>query len=547
MIIRELEIKKFRNIENQNIKLGEVLTLIIGQNGVGKSSLLGLIAQPFGFYGGAKWQASNKNLKEKYDIPEYKDVYGNPFETIFSDIFRLSKTYDHPDFDKENREIRDSFLKNKYIFSLKFCEKFSSKYPAFTCQTKDRGKDDATIRFVLKDEKSSDLNYSTFIFPVKYLGLNRTFPLVDISGETIEKISFTDEEKKFFNEQKNYIALSDENFEESILKSGKISKTVISTKEYDYEGMSVGQDNISKIITTIISFKRLKENLKEKYQGGIILIDEIEATLFPSSQLNLLKFLYNECSTLNIQIIATTHSISLIENLYLNKDKFKKKELIFLKKRDGIVTVKNTTETEFEDIKYDLTFFKEKKKDKKIKVFLEDNEATIFFKNLLDRTTLSRIDIQKLSLDSNNYINLYQHKFDEIKKNIVVLDGDANDINKFKVLNKKIPKNFLFLPGDCRPEEVFYNFLSSLEEKHKFWEEGKYTKQQFLNNYREAVTLQKGKENKKERNLWKDWFNSEKNKWGKDCKKFFKYWKIENNEKVKEFQKNFLDVLDNLK
>lgn len=546
LIINELRIKKFRNIEEQNIKLGKVLTLIIGQNGVGKSSLLGLIGQPFGFYAGAKWAASQpKEIKEKYDNNIYKDIYGTPFETVFSDIFRLSNTYDHPDFNKHTGKIENGFLKNKYEFSLKFCEKFPPNYPIFSCQIKDRGKDDSTIRFVLKNEKSKDLNYASFIFPVKYLGLNRTFPLADISGEIVEDTNFSDEEKKFFNKYKNYIALSDEEFKEEILKAGKINKTGVSTKNYNYEGMSIGQDNISKIITTIISFKRLKETMKEEYKGGIILIDEIEATLFPVSQLNLLKFLYDECSRLDIQVIATTHSISLIEDLYLSRSKYKKIEFVYLKKRDGVVKLENIIE--LENIKYELTLLKGKSEEKKnkVKVFLEDNEARVFFKNLLDKKMLSKIEIQELSLDSNNYINLYQHKFNEIKKNIVVLDGDANDISKFKTLNKKIPENFMFLPGNCRPEEIFYKFLNSLNENHEFWRETEYTKQKFLNTYREEIEMKKDNGDIKERELWKKWFNIEKRNWGsRECSRFFKYWKVENEKEVKDFQKKFINILN---
>ena len=54
MIVDKIEIEKFRNITKQEFKLGKVITLLVGQNGVGKSSILGLIGQPFGFYGGDK-------------------------------------------------------------------------------------------------------------------------------------------------------------------------------------------------------------------------------------------------------------------------------------------------------------------------------------------------------------------------------------------------------------------------------------------------------------------------------------------------------------
>ena len=538
MVIDKIEIEKFRNIVNQEFQLGKVITLLVGQNGVGKSSILGLLGQPFGFYGGDKWGASQeKEVKTKYSSLSYKDVYGISFETVFSEIFRLSKKYDHPDYNIATMKLEENTSNpiNKYYFSLKFINNSLGK-ENISCYTKDRGENNNTIRFILSEyKKSSSINYGTLIYPVKYLGLNRTFPITDLNDEKIEDIKFSDEEKLFFQKYKNYISLSDENYNEQVLKSGKTIKTIISTDRYDYEGMSLGQDNISKIITTIISFKRLKDILKEDYKGGILLIDEIEATLFPKAQENLINFLYKECQKLKIQIIATTHSLSLVEYVYKKYEKFKDINCIFLKKRDNMVMISNADT--FDDIKYELTLFEEKKiEEKKIKIFLEDNEAKIFLKNLISNDDLKSFEIESLKLDANNYINLYQHKFTEIRQSLIILDGDMNDINKFKTLDKKIPENFIFLPGKYNPEETVYNYLNTLSENSEFWEKN-YTKQKFLNDYRDDVEQEK--DFVKKRVLLKKWFNNRKNNWGRNCSKFFKFWKKDNKEEYDKFKKDF--------
>ena len=191
----------------------------------------------------------------------------------------------------------------------------------------------------------------------------------------------------------------------------------------------------------------------------------------------------------------------------------------------------------FDDIKYELTLFEEKKiENKKIKIFLEDDEAKIFLKNLISRDNLKGFQIESLKLDANNYINLYQHKFNEIQQSLIILDGDMNDVNKFKALNKKIPKNFIFLPGKCNPEQMVYYYLKSLPDNSEFWERN-YTKQKFTNDYRDDVEQKKDSE--KERVLLKKWFNKRKTNWGKNCSKFFKFWKKDNEEEYNKFKEDF--------
>lgn len=512
-MIKELEIKKFRNIEGETLKLGKVVTLISGQNGVGKSTLLGLIGQPFGYYNGKKWGASQQTEeKTKYDL---KDIYGDPFETEFKDIFRLSSIYDHPDFNKDSKVVTadQEGMLNQYYYSLKFYEnKF--QYDSISGYIKDRGKDDDTLRVVISEyDKKTPLPYSTLIYPTKYLGLNRVLPIVDLSKEQIEETNFTESEKEFFQKAKNYILLLEEEYEESLLTEGKVKKTVISTSNYNYEGMSIGQDNISKIISTIISFERLKNKQNRLYQGGILLIDEIETTLFPAAQHNLIKFLYEHCKRLKIQLVATTHSVELLKYVSLNKSKFEvendKFKISYLKKRGEKVSIKN--DYDYRKIAFDLTLLDEKEKKDKISIYFEDKEAKIVFKKILGDKIFTFYDYIDVNLGHGNYISLYQHKFEEFHKNIVVLDGDANDASKYSHAGGKVPSNFVFLPGET-PEKLVYDYLNSLSDNHEFWK-GKYTRQIFTNNYREKIE-NKLNQGMKERELWKNWFKDEIINWG---------------------------------
>lgn len=82
--IESIEIDRFRNFTPMTIKLGRYVTVISGQNGTGKSTLLGMLGQPFG-------------------MAEMKDVFGRGMRAKFTDMFKLSPDHVLPSM--ENRSI----------------------------------------------------------------------------------------------------------------------------------------------------------------------------------------------------------------------------------------------------------------------------------------------------------------------------------------------------------------------------------------------------------------------------------------------------------
>ena len=63
-----------------------------------------------------------------------------------------------------------------------------------------------------------------------------------------------------------------------------------------------------RIILAVLSFKRLQEEYSREYKGGILLIDELDATLYGFSQRKLIDYLWNAAKDYKIQIVFTTHS-----------------------------------------------------------------------------------------------------------------------------------------------------------------------------------------------------------------------------------------------
>ncbi len=82
MIITKVEIEKFRGFENVEFILGTQLSIIAGQNGTQKTTILGMLSQPFTITDDA-----NPMIKE---LP----LSGGSFKSAFSEKFKLSSTFD---------------------------------------------------------------------------------------------------------------------------------------------------------------------------------------------------------------------------------------------------------------------------------------------------------------------------------------------------------------------------------------------------------------------------------------------------------------------
>ncbi|MEM7928017.1 AAA family ATPase, partial [Morganella morganii] len=98
---------------------------------------------------------------------------------------------------------------------------------------------------------------------------------------------------------------------------GTINSMVMHSDCYDHESVSVGEDNIGQIVQALFSFRKLKLEYAD-YHGGLLLIDEADAGLFPAAQKRLIEVLENECKKYNLQVVFTTHSPTLIEVIHGN-------------------------------------------------------------------------------------------------------------------------------------------------------------------------------------------------------------------------------------
>ena len=515
MKVTDIEIIKFRGFNNIKFSLGRQITIFAGQNGTQKTTLLGLLTQPF-----AITDKENPIINEK-------PLCGGNYRSAFSEKFKLSQSFDLP----KNHEWT-LFLDSKEI-------------PYFTLESILRDKTSSKIRFWKKGDRSKGAGYLPL--PVIYLSLSRLTPIGEDSNITENKeFVLTDSEKDFYQKWHNKILIiPDININDiPLLKSNVKNTAGVNTDFYDWKMNSAGQDNLGKILLAIISFKRLKEKYPQHYNGGILAIDELDATLYPASQIKLLEALQHFATRYDIQIFFTTHSLSLLkESLNLKNPNLK---TIFLERKDRKIVVREDFTFDYVKNKLNVTLNPSTKQNK-VPLFTEDHEAYLFLKGIM-QSKFSLFSYNKCSLGCGELLNLTKKKvygFRE-KDSIIVLDGDIkNDSSKMK--NIKNFKNVLLLPGKESPELLLAEYLYEKNDSDKIWEElcNEYTKQVAFKDY-QINEIKNGNGNKKSRDISKEWFKQQLQYWGKDGSKLIKLWAKENESEVKEFVETILDVYNKI-
>lgn len=516
MIINAIHIKKFRGFEDVGFKLGKNITVIAGQNGTQKTTVLGLLGQPFTIS-----EKTNQMYGEK-------PLSGGSFRSVFSEMFKLSNKFDQP---------------KQHEWTLKLND---NETPEYTVESIKRSDSD-TIRFWKKGDRSKGSGYLQY--PVIYLSLRRLFPIGEDKGlEESESLDLTQEEKAFYQKWHDDILIitNEEGTEVSYLESREKNTLGFNTAMYDWRMISAGQDNIGKILLAILSFKRLKEKYKSSYKGGILTIDEIDATLFPASQLRLLSALRKFSSKYDIQIIFTTHSLTLLENAFeLQQNERLKNQVrvVFLQKLDGKVYL--LERRTFDEIRHKLNVTISAAKEKvKIPVFVEDEEAMLLTKSILKRRS-SSLTFVDADFASSHLIELARKKIPGFRtyESLIILDGDVikNRSDKQKISKNKLD-NIIFLPGEDRPENLLASYLNNLSELSDNWDKiyPGYNKQFVFRDYKYPEIMDK-------REIAKKWFQQQKEYWGRSCTKLVNLWIEDNKTERDAFLEDFDEALKNIK
>ena len=511
-----IKLNDFRQFNNKEIYLGKFLTVLAGRNSTGKSTILGVLA--------------NSGELKKKDGTTYA---GGQFRAEFGEIFHGSKKYDASGSDRIKIDIVDN---NDNLVD----------YRQFrTAWQNDNGKDRFRVipSKILEDGKKTEAKMQ---IPVIYLGLSRLFPIGEANEDKITPKSMVfpdDDQKAWFVEKYTEILSLYDNIADinkySIGETDKKKGVGIETDKYDYLTNSSGQDNLGQILMGILSFKNLKKN-KTEWTGGLLLIDEIDATLHPAAQKRLIDLLIKEARENDIQVVVTTHSSDLLRQICTKSahNDIKKNnniELYYFTNANRHLEMKRNPS--YSSIENDLFVQSILQNSNKIKVYSEDDENRWFIRKLVPEY-LSYVELLDVTIGCNQLLNLYNGDVLYFGNVLIVLDGDVQDKN-MEVLPEKLRKNIVKLPGSERPEEVIYNYILSLDSEHPFWENANKVDMNwtyFKENGPDSSNYSQGEE----RERYKQWFKDHQRFF--DSIKLFEFWAKDNKEMIDAFKRDFKEA-----
>lgn len=543
-----------RKLKNFRIPITERITLIAGHNAIGKSTILGIIANSSGI-----------------KSADYKSFFEKAYQSKFEELFYLDQSEIQPAGQRGH-----AFL----TYHMELTNDEDEPYCAIHKKKCNISKN--TTPSVIRPRiipRSEDKSHSEEIgigagdgkipLPTLYLGMSRMTPIgefedADISKKILRSMDAID--KKFIYETFNKIIRINSNFENEVVDHdfrGSKKRSKVPSMDFNTLSISLGQDSISAIVTALASFNKLKRELNEQYIGGVLIIDEIESGLHPKAQMNLIDVLKKKGRDLNLQIIATTHSLTIIKSVLRDQEEQSK----FEAPKDSVIYLQDTRmpgpmpNPTYEKIKNDMLLTVEEVQElPTIKIYFEDKEACNFFKkiikylNLQDDLIEFGRKLQPTSASLGCDVLLKLNKADDYFKNVIIIFD--NDVLTKSTYSEYIQNqtNMLTLPSDKNftpstpaylrnPENIIYSFildkLTNYAENSIFWDECPYT-----SDYVEHNILTMSPNDLPNNEVMKKWFNT--NTLHFDNMKIIESWCSENDSAIQSFKDEFFEVLGTL-
>ncbi|KYN63147.1 AAA family ATPase [Pantoea agglomerans] len=448
--IRKIEIKKFRGLSGVSFDLANRITLICGKNGTSKSTILGIIAQVFSF---------RKDYSKQPPLElSYKTLTQDNFESTFSDHFRFSKLDESGSMDI-NFEVYDGSTNT-----------LQKELRLRVYDSADRHR----VRPVVRGNKVEGIDNTSrnITHPLIYLSLARLQPIATRKDYNVITQEYLIDNEAFFKSLNNKILIKTDT-SALTATSGSVKSLVGHSNKYDQDSVSVGEDNVGQIIQAILSFKKLKEEYSD-YHGGILLIDECDAGLFPAAQLELINVLAKISSDLDLQIIITSHSPLMIEEIFnLSKINGNEKAYknIYLTDTFGPIQVKS--DLSWPQIYADLhvdTIKIENEYLPRVNVYFEDRQGFDFYNALINKRDIKAISnpLKDINISCSDLISLVKRKIPEFaEKSILILDSDVKNDKNYKEISHK--KNVCLLPSNFPPDQLLFEFLYNLKKDDIYW------------------------------------------------------------------------------
>lgn len=441
--IKYIQFPKYKNLtDGSRIEFNFPLTMLVGKNGTGKSSVLQAIyGCPQNKSTGDYWFSTDVDPIEE-GKNKYFYGYKKNSETGIKEVIKKRqpsvKSPDYwetdaldvkvgmkPDYNTENETRNNPVEKNVVYFDFRGELSAFDKYFHFY-----KSKTDHKVRMFEQKNKESKayVKKQSKLLNRALKGENVTYfnHPENILHDDLEVIDMKNGREKL--EAINYI-LGKEYVEirriyHRIYQSWGNS-ILLQTKnglQYSEANAGSGENAIINMVCAIMDAKR----------DSLILLDEPEVSLHPSAQIKLKIFLLNMTMKKHHQIIISTHSMMLIEEMPRKAIK------LFEVNDDGTTDIVN-------DVYYQEAFYNIKEKiDRKNLILCEDASAQTFIQKIL------------IALKIDEFFSVeYRHGGAEtlVTRHLPIL-----------ALDEMYDKVFIILDGDKRPDKlVKYSKISAGE------------------------------------------------------------------------------------
>lgn len=533
MKVIKLCLGDFRLFNRAEVLIGKRVTAIAGNNGTGKSTVLGILANSS--------QITNK-----------KTLLGKSYKGEFSELFSADKNHD-----PSGQKVYMWYEEN----GTQLQASFRTAWQKYKSRTTEEEQNQSTERFrVIPKRKRPDgtETESKIPSPVIYLGLSRLYPVGEtVDGLTAKSRKWADaDDESWFNKNYSKILSIHEPIKSlsSLSISGITSKsgTGVETDTYGPTANSSGQDNLGQILLSILSLRKLKKEMGSEWDGGLLLIDEVDASLHPAAQLRLLKLLEDESKANDFQVVFTTHSTVLLKemsrkNQYNPTDSPGNIEVSYFSCANGsLEVIRNPS---WSTIENGLLVSNPALRSKLVGVFSEDDEARWLMKGILNELCpdiLNCCDFLGVTIGCDQIISLYTGDFCYFRDRVVVFDGDV-EIEK---VEKRIPAalrksggNIVVLPGGVRPENVIWDYLSQEPtDENQLWKDLDNVGVSWMSLV--ETPPQEMYPKKPERERYKEWLKTYISYF--DRARVIKHWVDDNPDDARAFARNFIDAYNNI-
>ena len=291
--INDIEIYNYKGIESISLKDLKSINILIGDNNSGKTTILEAISfldKPLDFREHLKI-AKRGYCQSKFKVNKIQEIFnGCDLEKdICIKVTSRDSNYNLKIYAKEQYED-DEILENKQYQDINLNYDFNNMKESYSIRNYEIYKYNT-----LKDKnKIFNIKYVTHLDIYISDSLNKSLSLVIKNGYKDELVNLLN----LFDEN-----IIDINYEED-------REVYISNNKNQSMTIDAFGDGVKKTMAMISKLIRAK--------NGVLLIDEIETSIDKDLLNNILNIIIESSKKYNIQVIATTHSIEILNILLEN-------------------------------------------------------------------------------------------------------------------------------------------------------------------------------------------------------------------------------------